>query len=316
MEKEPDKLNKKDLLGIADLSVKDIELILNTAEAFKEVLTREIKKVPTLRGKTVINLFLEPSTRTRISFEIAEKRLSADTINISAQASSLVKGETLKDMAKNLEAMNPDIIVLRHLAAGAPHMLARLCKFSIVNAGDGAHEHPTQSLLDMLTIREKKKKISGLKIAIIGDILHSRVARSNILGLTRMGAMVRVIGPPTLIPPYIEEIDVDVSHDLEEGIQNMDVIMMLRVQKERVSRSLFPTIREYARLFGLTKERLKYLREGCLIMHPGPTNRGVEIDPEVADGPFSVIMDQVTNGIAVRMAVLYLLIGEKGDRSV
>jgi len=307
-----EKLKKKDLLGIGDLTKDEIELILNTADAFKEVLTRDIKKVPTMRGKTVINLFLEPSTRTRVSFEIAEKRLSADTINISAQASSLAKGETLKDMAKNLEALNPEIIVIRHSVAGSPHMLARFCRFSVVNAGDGAHEHPTQALLDMQTIKGKKGRIEGLNIAIVGDITHSRVARSNILGFTRMGANVKVIGPPTLIPPFIEEQGVEISNNLDEGIKDMDVIMMLRIQKERVKRSLFPSIREYARLFCLTKKRMGYLKRGCLIMHPGPTNRGIEIDPEVADGPYSVIMDQVTNGIAVRMAVLYLLIGEKG----
>jgi aspartate carbamoyltransferase catalytic subunit len=306
-----DRLNRKDLLGIEDLTKKEIKLILNTADVFKEVLTRDIKKVPTLRGRTVINLFLEPSTRTRMSFEIAGKRLSADTINISAQASSLVKGESLKDMAKNLEAMNPDIIVIRHSVPGAPHMLARMCRFSVINAGDGSHEHPTQALLDMLTIREKKGKLAGLKVAIVGDITHSRVARSNIFGLTRMGARVRIIGPPTLIPPYIEDLGVEVMFDLQNGIRDRDVIMMLRIQKEREKRHLFPTIREYARLFCLTKEKLETVSEGCLIMHPGPINRGVEIDPEVADGKHSVILDQVTNGLAVRMALLYLLLGEK-----
>ncbi|MGA1864094.1 MAG: aspartate carbamoyltransferase catalytic subunit [bacterium] len=306
-----DRLNRKDLLGIEDLTKKEIELILNTADVFKEVLTRDIKKVPTLRGRTVVNLFLEPSTRTRMSFEIAGKRLSADTINISAQASSLVKGESLKDMAKNLEAMNPDIIVIRHPVPGAPHMLARMCRFSVINAGDGSHEHPTQALLDMLTIREKKGKLAGLKVAIVGDITHSRVARSNIFGLTRMGAHVRIIGPPTFIPPYIEELGVEVVFDLQKGIRDRDIIMMLRIQKEREKRHLFPTIREYARLFCLTKEKLNKVSEGCLIMHPGPINRGVEIDPEVADGKHSVILDQVTNGLAVRMALLYLLLGEK-----
>ncbi|MGA1844372.1 MAG: aspartate carbamoyltransferase catalytic subunit [bacterium] len=305
------KFNRKDLLGIEDLTRDEITLILNTADAFKEVLTRDIKKVPTLRGRTVINLFLEPSTRTRTSFEIAGKRLSADTINISAQGSSLVKGESLMDMAKNLEAMNPDIIVIRHSAAGAPHMLARMCRFSVINAGDGPHEHPTQALLDIFTIREKKGRVDGLKIAIVGDLTHSRVARSNIFCLTTMGAQVRVIGPPTLIPPFIEEMGVDVCFNIEEGIRDRDVIMMLRIQKEREKRNLFPSIREYARLFCLTKERLQGVSEDCLIMHPGPINRGVEIDPEVADGPHSVILDQVTNGIAVRMALLYLLLGEK-----
>jgi len=308
-----DKLLRKDLLGIEDLSKEEIDLILNTADAFKEVLTRDIKKVPTLRGRTVVNLFLEPSTRTRMSFEIAGKRLSADTINISAQASSLVKGESLLDMAKNLEAMNPDFIVIRHPVPGAPHMLARMCRFSVINAGDGAHEHPTQALLDMFTIREKKGQLSGLKIAIVGDITHSRVARSNIYGLTRMGAHVRVIGPPTFIPPYIEDLGVDVKFDLQEGIKDRDIIMMLRIQKERERRNLFPSIREYASLFCLTKERLSRVSEECLIMHPGPINRGVEIEPEVADGKHSVILDQVTNGIAVRMALLYLLLGDKNE---
>ena len=311
MVSQSDRLNRKDLLGIEDLTKKEIELVLNTADVFKEVLTRDIKKVPTLRGRTVINLFLEPSTRTRMSFEIAGKRLSADTINISAQASSLVKGESLKDMAKNLEAMNPDIIVIRHSVPGAPHMLARMCRFSVINAGDGSHEHPTQALLDMLTIREKKGKLAGLKVAIVGDITHSRVARSNIFGLTRMGAQVRIIGPPTFIPPYAEELGVEVFFDLQKGIRDRDVIMMLRIQKEREKRHLFPTIREYARLFCLTNEKLRKVSEECLIMHPGPINRGVEIDPEVADGKHSVILDQVTNGLAVRMALLYLLLGEK-----
>ena len=311
MVSQPDKFYRKDLLGIEDLTKEEIELILNTADAFKAVLTRDIKKVPTLRGRTVVNLFLEPSTRTRMSFEIAGKRLSADTINISAQGSSLVKGESLKDMAKNLEAMNPDIIVIRHAVPGAPHMLAKMCRFSVINAGDGPHEHSTQALLDMLTIREKKGRLAGLKIALVGDITHSRVARSNIFGLTRLGVHVRVIGPPTLIPPYIEEMGVEVQYDLQEGIRDRDVIMMLRIQMERETRNLFPTIREYARLFCLTKEKLQGVSEECLIMHPGPINRGVEIDPEVADGKHSVILDQVTNGIAVRMALLYLLLGEK-----
>jgi len=308
----PEKFNRKDLLGIEDLTRDEIDLILNTADAFKEVLTRDIKKVPALRGRTVINLFLEPSTRTRTSFEIAGKRLSADTISISAQGSSLSKGESLMDMAKNLEAMNPDIIVIRHSAAGAPHMLARMCRFSVINAGDGSHEHPTQALLDIFTIREKKGRVEGLKVAIVGDLTHSRVARSNIFGLTAMGAQVRVIGPPTLIPPFIEEMGVDVCFDFEEGIRDRDVVMMLRIQKERENRNLFPSIREYARLFCLTKERLRGVSGDCLIMHPGPINRGVEIDPEVADGPHSVILDQVTNGIAIRMALLYLLLGDKG----
>ncbi|OPY10094.1 MAG: Aspartate carbamoyltransferase [Syntrophaceae bacterium PtaB.Bin095] len=303
------RLNKKDLLGMQDLSVDEINLILDTAESFIEVSTREIKKVPTLRGKTVVNLFMEPSTRTRTSFEIAGKRLSADTINISASASSVVKGETLIDTAKNLEAMNPDVIVIRHSASGAPHMLAKRVKQSVINAGDGAHEHPTQALLDMMTIKARKGRIAGLKVAIVGDIAHSRVARSNIYGLTRMGAQVTVAGPATMLPRYIERMGVSVYRQIEEAVKGADVIMMLRIQTERERQSLFPSLREYARCFCLNGRNIRLAKDDVLVMHPGPINRGIEIAPEIADGPASVILEQVTNGVAVRMALLYLLTG-------
>jgi aspartate carbamoyltransferase catalytic subunit len=303
------KLNKKDLLGVRELSGEEITLILDTAESFIEISTREIKKVPTLRGKTVINLFYEASTRTRTSFEIAGKRLSADTINIAASTSSVVKGETLIDTARNLEAMNPDVIVMRHSAAGAPHMLAGLLKQSIINAGDGAHEHPTQALLDMMTIRARKGRIAGLKVAIVGDISHSRVARSNIYGLTKMGAVVSVAGPATMIPRDIEKMGVTAHTRIEEGIRDADVVMMLRIQTEREKHNIFPSLREYAQRFSLTARNIDLAREDAIIMHPGPVNRGVEISPEIADGPRSVILEQVTNGVAVRMALLYLLIG-------
>ncbi|MGA1876305.1 MAG: aspartate carbamoyltransferase catalytic subunit [bacterium] len=300
---------RKDLLGIQDLEKEEICTILETAESFKEILTRPIKKVPTLRGKTVVNLFLEPSTRTRISFEIAGKRLSADTINVSPSTSSLTKGESLKDTAKTLEALNPDIIVLRHSVPGAPHFLAQVSKFSVINAGDGAHEHPTQALVDLLTIREQRGKIEGLQIAIIGDILHSRVARSDIFALRKLGAKVRLIGPPTLLPPFVEKLDVTVEHHLEKGIRDCDIIILLRIQRERQAKVFFPSIREYSKLYGLTLEKLKMARKDVLVMHPGPINRGIEIDPMVADSPFSLILDQVTNGVAVRMAILYLILG-------
>jgi len=303
------KLNRKDLLGIQELSVEEINLVLDTAESFLEVSTREIKKVPTLRGKTVVNLFYEPSTRTRTSFEIAGKRLSADTINISASTSSVVKGETLIDTAKNLEAMNPDIIVIRHSAAGAPHILAGLLRQSIINAGDGAHEHPTQALLDMMTIRSKKGRIAGLHVAIVGDIAHSRVARSNIHGLNKMGAHVSVAGPATMIPRDIEKMGVRSYTRIEEAIRDADIIMMLRIQTERERQSIFPSLREYAQFFSLNRRNIELASKEVLIMHPGPINRGVEISPEIADGPRSVILDQVTNGVAVRMALLYLLTG-------
>jgi aspartate carbamoyltransferase catalytic subunit len=299
------------------MDVSEIELILDTAESFKEVSTREIKKVPTLRGKTVINLFFEPSTRTRTSFEIAAKRLSADTINISTSSSSVTKGETLIDTAKNLEAMNPDCIVIRHSSSGAPHLLARLMRVPVINAGDGAHEHPTQALLDLFTVREKKGKITGLKVAIVGDILHSRVARSNIHGFIKMGAEVHLAGPRTMMPAGIERMGIHWHGSLLELIPDADVIMMLRIQLERQGGGFFPTLREYSRLFGLNLEVLKAAKPDVLIMHPGPMNRGVEISPEVADGPYSVILDQVTNGVAVRMALLYLLVGgeREADRS-
>jgi len=303
------KLNRKDILGIQELSVEEIDLILETADSFIEVSTREIKKVPTLRGKTVINLFYEASTRTRTSFEIAAKRLSADTINISASTSSVVKGETLIDTAKNLEAMNPDVIVIRHNAAGAPHMLAGILRQSIINAGDGAHEHPTQALLDMMTIRSKKRGIAGLKVAIVGDIAHSRVARSNIHGLTKMGAQVCVSGPATMIPRGIEKMGVVVHMRIEEAIRDADIIMMLRIQTEREKQNIFPSLREYAQYFSLNRKNIGLARKDVLIMHPGPINRGVEISPDLADGPHSIILDQVTNGVAVRMALLYLLTG-------
>lgn len=304
---------KKDILGISSLSPAEIGLILDTAAGLKEISTRPIKKVPTLRGKTVIMFFYEPSTRTRTSFDIAAKRLSADTHSISVSTSSIVKGETLIDTARNLEAMQPDVIVIRHSASGAPHLLARLLKASIINAGDGMHEHPTQALLDMMTVREHLGKIAGLRIAIIGDIAHSRVARSNMIGFTKMGAHVTVSGPPTMIPMGIESYGVSVTHHIEEAVEGADVIMMLRIQKERLESYLFPTEREYSNYFGLNNKRLKHAKEGVLIMHPGPINRGVEIAPDVADGPYSMILDQVTNGVAIRMALLYLVMGGTRD---
>ncbi len=303
-------LRNKDLLAIRDLSPEEILFILDTAESMKEISTRDIKKVPTLRGKTVINLFYEPSTRTRTSFEIAGKRLSADVINISSATSSTTKGETLKDTGRNLQAMNPDLIVIRHAAAGAPKILADALPVPVINAGDGAHEHPTQALLDAFTIREKKKTLAGITVAIIGDITHSRVARSNIALLQKMGAEVRLSGPYTMVPPHIEALGVSFIPDIGEAIRDADVIMMLRIQLERQQHGLFPTVREYARFFGLNREKLQRAKPDVLIMHPGPLNRGVEISPDVADGPYSIILDQVTNGVAVRMALLYLLIGK------
>jgi aspartate carbamoyltransferase catalytic subunit len=300
------------LTGMKGLTREEIETILTTAESLKEISFRDIKKVPTLRGKTVVNFFHEPSTRTRTSFEIAAKRLSADTVSLSAGTSSLVKGETLIDTAKNLEAMAPDVIVIRHSMAGAPHLLSRSVKASIINAGDGMHEHPTQALLDLMTIREKKGTLQGLQVAIIGDIAHSRVARSNIIGLKTMGANVMVAGPPTMIPPHLDAFGVEVSFQLEEIIPRADVIMMLRVQLERQQQLLFPSLREYSRFFGLNPGNMKKAKKDVILMHPGPVNRGVELHPDLADGPFSVILDQVTNGVAVRMAMLYLLLG--GER--
>ncbi len=302
-------LKIKHLLGIEPIDREQIEMILDTAESFKEISTRSIKKVPTLRGKTVVNLFFEPSTRTRSSFEIAEKRLSADSLNFSASSSAVLKGETLLDTVRNLEAMNPDVFVIRHACAGAAGMITRVTGASVINAGDGAHEHPTQALLDAFTIREHKKKIDGLRVAIIGDIAHSRVVRSNIFLLNKLGASVILCGPSTLLPPHAAVLGVETTTAIEQALDGADVVMMLRVQLERMKLSLFPSAKEYFRLFALTPERVGLARDDVIIMHPGPMNRGVEIASEVADGPYSVILQQVTNGVAVRMAVLYLLIG-------
>ncbi|OGW75766.1 MAG: aspartate carbamoyltransferase [Nitrospirae bacterium RIFCSPHIGHO2_02_FULL_40_19] len=299
----------KDLLGIKDLTPNEINFILDTASGFKDVLARDIKKVPPLRGKTVVNLFFEPSTRTRTSFTLAGKRLSADVVNFSVNTSSVVKGETLKDTALTIQSLGADFIVIRHASSGVPHFLSKILNISIINAGDGANEHPTQALLDLFTIRSHKKKINGLTVAIIGDIAHSRVAKSNIYGLTKLGAKVRVICPPTLMPAEIDKLGVDIFHSIEQGIKNADVIMTLRLQLERQVKGFLPSLEEYFKLYGLTAERLKLARDNAIVMHPGPMNRGVEIDSEVADGPQSVILEQVTNGIAVRMAVLYILAG-------
>ncbi len=302
-------LERKDLLTIAALSADQIQLILTTAESLKEVGGRDIKKVPALRGKTVVNLFFEPSTRTRTSFELAAKRLSADVINFSPSTSSMVKGETLVDTARNIEAMQADIIVLRHPSPGAAENLARSVRSSVINAGDGWHEHPTQALLDVFTIKEKKGRVSGLVVVIVGDIAHSRVARSNILALTKLGAEVRVVAPPTMIPFGLEHFGVEVFYDLDEALIGTDVIIMLRLQRERLGRALLPSLREYAKLFCLTPERLKLAKPDAIVMHPGPLNRGVEISPSVADSQVAVILDQVTNGVSVRMALMYLLSG-------
>jgi aspartate carbamoyltransferase catalytic subunit len=303
------RLRHKHLLGIEPLESEEIRLILDTAESFLEISTRPIKKVPTLRGRTIVNLFMEPSTRTRSSFEIAQKRLSADSLNLSSSTSSVTKGESLIDTAKNLEAMAPDMIILRHPSAGSAHLLARVCQSSIINAGDGAHEHPTQALLDAFTMRQKKGRIQGLEVAIIGDLLHSRVLRSNVFLLRKLGAKVRASGPPTLVPVGLDRLGVKVTTRMEEALEGADVVMMLRVQKERMVRGAFPSLREYFNLYGLTGERMKRAKSDAIVMHPGPMNRGVEIAAEVADGSTSVILDQVTNGVAVRMAVLYLLSG-------
>jgi aspartate carbamoyltransferase catalytic subunit len=303
------RLKHRHLLGIADLTPEEIVLILDTAEAMQEIAHRPIKKVPTLRGRTVVNLFFEPSTRTRTSFEVAEKRLSADTLNVAIATSSVVKGETLVDTALNLEAMSPDMIVLRHASSGACHLLSRVCRSKIINAGDGMHEHPTQALLDAFTIRERKRQLKGLKVAIIGDLLHSRVLRSNILLLTRMGADVWVCGPPTLMPADIRRFGVTATSSIEAAVTGADVIMLLRIQLERMEGAYFPSLREYFNVFGMSETRMKLAKPDVMIMHPGPMNRGVEIASEVADGPYSVILDQVANGVAVRMAVLYLLAG-------
>ena len=297
------------ILGIDHLSADDIDHILTTAESFKEISARPIKKVPTLRGNTIINLFFEPSTRTRLSFEIAAKRMSADTFSISASTSSATKGETLIDTARNISAMHPDIIIMRHSFSGAPHMLTRHVNAAVINAGDGTHEHPSQGLLDMMTVRERRGRLDGLKIAIIGDILHSRVAHSDILGFTCMGSDVFVYGPATLIPPDLDKLGATVCSSLEEAVRDADVVMTLRIQKERQDDPLLPSFREYARQYGVTREVMSWARPDALVMHPGPINRGIELMPDVADGPQSVILDQVTNGVAVRMALLYLVTG-------
>ena len=308
------RFNHKDLLGMDQLSVGDINLILDTADSLMEISSRDIKKVPTLRGKSIVNFFYEPSTRTKASFEMAAKRLSADTLSLSATDSSMVKGETLIDTARNLQAMNPDIIVLRHSSSGAPHLLARYVNAGVINAGDGTHEHPTQALLDLFTIRKKKGRIKGLRVVIIGDIAHSRVARSDIIGLRKMGAEVTISGPPTMIPVNAESLGVRVIVDPVKALKNQDVIMLLRIQLERQDKVLFPSLREYSVFFGLNRQLIKRAKKDVIIMHPGPINRGVEITGDLADSPFSVILDQVSNGVAIRMALLYLLIGGgKGD---
>jgi aspartate carbamoyltransferase catalytic subunit len=305
-----ERLKGKHLLGIAGLDASEITLILDTAEAMKEVGTRPIKKVPALRGRTVVNLFFEPSTRTRTSFEVAEKRLSADTLSIATATSSVSKGETLIDTVRNLEAMSPDMIVIRHSSSGAPHLLSRICRAAVINAGDGMHEHPTQALLDAFTIRAHKGRLAGLKVAIVGDLLHSRVLRSNVLLLKTMGADLWLCGPSTLIPPGIERFGVRITSSIDEAVEAADVVMMLRIQQERMQGHFIPSLREYFAIFGLTPSRLRGAKDDVIVMHPGPMNRGVEIDSEVADGPFSVILEQVSNGVAVRMAVLYLLAGQ------
>lgn len=300
-------LTSRHLLGLQGVPKEDIQLILDTAVTFREVLERPIKKVPTLQGKTVVNLFFENSTRTRISFELAQKRLSADTINFSTSTSSTKKGETFKDTVKNIEAMKVDMIVVRHASAGVPQFLTKISDANIINAGDGAHEHPTQGLLDMYSIREKFNRLEGLKVCIVGDIAHSRVALSNIFGLITMGAQVSVCGPSTLIPRYIEKLGVKVLHSIEQAITENDVLNVLRIQLERQAGASFPTLREYHNYFGITTERLEKFNKDIVILHPGPINRGVELSSEVADGPYQIILNQVTNGVAIRMAVLYLL---------
>lgn len=305
------KYERKDLLGIEELSAEEINFILDTAVSFREILERPIKKVPTLRGKTIVNLFFEPSTRTRMSFELAAKRLNADVLNFSASSSSILKGETLLDTARNILAMKVDCFVIRHSAPGTPHIIAKNLSIPVINAGDGAHEHPTQALLDLYTIRERKGRIKGLRIAIVGDISRSRVARSNIWGLSKLQAEVRLCAPPTLIPPRIEETGTQVFFSLEKAIKNVDIIMMLRIQKERDKGSLVPSNAEYREFFSLTEEKIKVAKDDVLIMHPGPVNRGIELPTALADGQRSIILDQVTNGVAIRMAILYLLLGGK-----
>ena len=307
---------RKHLLDIQSLTAEEILLVLDTARAFKAVGERAIKKVPALRGKTVVNLFVEPSTRTRISFELAAQRLSADVINFTAEASSLKKGETLKDTARNLEALNADFIIIRHSATGAPHFLTRFLKASVVNAGDGAHEHPTQALLDVFTIHEIKGRVQGLQVTILGDILYSRVARSNIWALLKLGAKVTLCGPSTLVPRVFEKMGCRVTYDVDEAIAQADIINLLRIQHERQRKTMFPSIGEYTGLFGVNKARFARTKPDAIIMHPGPINRGVEIDSDLADSPRSVILEQVTNGLAVRMAVLFLLNGGKGPQEI
>ncbi len=309
------RLRQRHLLGIADLSPEEIVLILDTADAMREIARRPIKKVPTLRGRTVVNLFFEPSTRTRTSFEVAEKRLSADTLSVAIASSSVVKGETLVDTALNLEAMSPDMIVMRHASSGACELLARVCRSRIINAGDGMHEHPTQALLDAYTIRQHKGRLAGLKVAIVGDLLHSRVVRSNLLLLTKLGAEVWLCGPPTLIPPGLDRLGAHLTMSIEEAVAGADVVMLLRIQLERMQGGFFPSLREYFNVFGMTADRLRLARPDVIVMHPGPMNRGVEIASDVADGPYSVILEQVANGVAVRMAVLYLLAGGVEDEA-
>ncbi len=303
------RLKSRHLLGLEGMSREELTLILDTAESFKSVMERPIPKVPTLRGITVVNLFFEPSTRTRISFELAEKRLSADVVNFSASTSSVLKGETLKDTAQNIEAMKTDMVVVRHSSPGTPRFLTQILHSAIINAGDGAHEHPTQALLDMMTLRERFGHLEGLRVLIVGDVEHSRVARSNIYGLRTMGAQVAVCGPPTLLPVQAEELGVEVFYDLDEALEQADVVNVLRIQRERQRTGLFPSLREYRARFGITVDRLKRHKKGLVIMHPGPMNRGVEIDNDVAESGNSVILNQVTNGVAVRMAVLFLLSG-------
>lgn len=309
-------LKRKDILGLEEMTAEEIELILSTAASFKEVLGRQIKKVPTLRGRSVVTLFFEPSTRTRVSFETAAKIMSADTSSVAISTSAVVKGESLKDTILTLQAMKPDVFIIRHQASGAPHFVANLVKESVINAGDGMHEHPSQGLLDMMTIMEAKGRLDGLTVAIVGDILHSRVARSNLWGLSKMGAKVRLVGPKTLMPPDADKLPAEIYTDLEEGLKGVDVVNMLRIQMERMKKGLFPSIREYSKHFGLDKEKLKLAKDDVIVMHPGPMNRGVEIMPDVADSDISMITTQVTNGVAVRMALLYLLLGGTEDAVV
>jgi len=312
-EGETMQLDRKDILGLQDIAPEEIRLILDTAQSNKEILARPVRKVPILRGKSICTLFYENSTRTRTSFELAAKIMSADTTSISTAGSSINKGESLKDTLLTLEAMGTDLFVIRHWAAGAPQMASEIVKSHIINAGDGLHEHPTQGLLDMLTIREHKGRFDGLRVLIVGDIMHSRVARSNIWGLSKMGAEVRICGPKTLLPAEIEKLPVTVFTDLDAAIDGVDVVNVLRIQLERMSKGFFPSVREYSRFFGINKDRLRRAKSDVLVMHPGPMNRGIEITPDVADGEFAVITEQVTNGVAVRMALLYLLLGGGGN---